>query len=557
LNSLTTQEFVKRSREKFGKKYGYEKTKYVNNRTHVIITCIKHGDVKMHPFSHMEGCGCSSCSRELNGMSHKYTTKEFVAKAKSIYGEKYDYSHVVYEHSLKKVTVVCPYHGSFEIRPSNHINNKQGCPDCGNESTGSKQRRTKDKFLALASKKKGFENYDLSGVGDFKNKKQKVKVTCKKHGPYMKSTEDILESKYFGCKSCRIEDDRHDTEVFVQRSAEAHSNRYSYEESNYSKSHEQVTVTCSIHGSFNTMAYTHVAGGGHCPKCNPQHSASQVEIMGFLKSICTDDLVMSCRDIPGVTEIDVYCPKRKIGIEFNGLYWHSEEFKEKSYHIDKTKAAQLQGIRLIHVFEDEWNLKKDICKSMLANALGSSQERIYARKCRIEEANPTITRRFLEENHIQGYCPSKFRYGLFMEDKLVSVMTFGSNRLCLGSKAKKGEYELLRFCSLKGTSVPGSASRLFRHFISIQKPTRIVSYCDMRWGTGKVYEILGFEKTKDTSPNYFYIRGSLRYGRFAFRKDRLVSKGHDKSKTERQIMSELGYMRIYDCGCHKFEWKAK
>jgi hypothetical protein len=555
LNSIGTKEFIKRSKKKFGNKYGYSKTEYKNNRFGVIITCKKHGDVTINPNSHLSGCGCNKCGREINGKSHKYTTDEFVDKARSIYGDKYDYSKVVYEHSLKKVTVICPSHGAFQIRPSNHINNRQGCPDCGNESTGSKQKRTKEQFLSLVCKKNGFKNYQFSEVVDFKNKKQKVKVVCNRHGPYMKSTEDILESRYFGCKSCRIEDDRHDTEIFVRRSSEAHSGRYSYEKSKYLKSHKKVTVTCPNHGPFSAKAYIHVAGGGHCPKCNPQHSAGQVEIMSFLKSLGVKGAFMSYREVPEVTEIDVYCPERNIGVEFNGLYWHSEEFKDKNYHIDKTKAAASQGIRLIHIFEDEWNIKKEICKGMLANSFKACQERIHARKCKIAEVNPKVARIFLDENHIQGYCPSKFIYGLFMEDRLVSIMTFGANRICLGSKAKKGEYELLRFCSLKGASVPGSASRLFKHFTSCQKPTRIVSYCDMRWGTGKVYEILGFKKIKETQPNYFYTRGSTRYGRFAFRKDRLVSKGYDKSKTEKQIMSELGYLRIYDCGCHKFEWK--
>jgi hypothetical protein len=192
---------------------------------------------------------------------------------------------------------------------------------------------------------------------------------------------------------------------------------------------------------------------------------------------------------------------------------------------------------------------------MLCNAVGESQERIYARKCIVAEVDSKTAKIFLNENHIQGYFPSKFRYGLFHKDKLVSIMTFGPNRICLGSKNKKGEFELLRLCSLKGVNVIGAASKLFKHFVSAQKPLKIVSYCDMRWGTGKVYEILGFKKIKETAPNYFYTRGMARYNRFLFRKNKLVSEGHDKKKTEKQIMLELGYLRIYDCGSYKFEWK--
>lgn len=139
----------------------------------------------------------------------------------------------------------------------------------------------------------------------------------------------------------------------------------------------------------------------------------------------------------------------------------------------------------------------------------------------------------------------------------MALMTFGGNRVCLGGKKKSFEYELLRFCNAKFTSVVGGASKLFSHFVSVHDPQKVISYCDKRWGIGGLYQNLGFNKAKDTPPNYFYVRGGKRFGRFVFRKNVLVAKGHDPNKTERQIMYELGYNRIYDCGSMKFEWRKK
>jgi hypothetical protein len=105
--------------------------------------------------------------------------------------------------------------------------------------------------------------------------------------------------------------------------------------------------------------------------------------------------------------------------------------------------------------------------------------------------------------------------------------------------------------------VVGGASRLFKHFVQTQGPKKVTSYCDIRWGSGRLYEVLGFKRLKDTPPNYFYVKGGRRLGRFGFRKNLLVSQGYDPNKTEKQIMSDIGYSRIYDCGSMKFEWKNK
>ena len=207
-----------------------------------------------------------------------------------------------------------------------------------------------------------------------------------------------------------------------------------------------------------------------------------------------------------------------------------------------------KGIQLVHIFEDEWIYKKDIVKSRILNLLGKS-DRIYARKCEIRNVSPSTARSFLDDNHIQGFCSSAYRYGLYYNGELVSLMTFGNKRKNLGSKSINGHYELLRFCNKLNTTVIGGASRLFKHFIKEVKPIEIVSYADRRWSNGNLYEKLGFTLTHKSQPSYFYVINDKRENRFKYRKDALVKEGYDKDKTEHQIMLERGIYRIYDCGC--------
>ncbi len=85
--------------------------------------------------------------------------------------------------------------------------------------------------------------------------------------------------------------------------------------------------------------------------------------------------------------------------------------------------------------------------------------------------------------------------------------------------------------------------------------TEIISYADKRWSIGNLYYNLNFEHTHDSNPNYFYIEGKNRLNRFNFRKGNLIKKGYNKAKSEHEIMKELGYYRIYDCGTMVFKLK--
>jgi len=482
----------------------------------------------------------------------KLSTEQFIKRANDIHGNKYIYKKCVYTHSLDYVIVTCPIHGDFSIKATNHINNKQGCAKCGLKQSGEKQRTPYNKLMEDIKRLEKYIDFDFSLIPvDFKNKKQKVPIICNKHGEYRAAIRDVFRSKFCGCKKCRIDDDKHDTDIFIEQSLDKHGERYDYSLVEYKKAHDYVKIICPEHGEFNIKAYIHVAGGGFCPKCTNFVSSQEIECADFLEKNGIK-FQSTVRNIPDISELDIVCEKEKIAIEFNGLYWHSNKFKTKNYHINKTRNAKEKGYRLVHIFEDEWRDKKDICKSRILNLLGSNKT-IYARLCRVSKINSKTCKDFLNKNHIQGHCISAIRYGLFFENNLIAVATFCKKRLNLGYKTTtENDYELLRFCSAIGINVVGGCGKLLKTFEKEFNPKSIISYCDLRWGDGKMYEKIGFIFDKITEPNYFYIKGGKRFNRFKFRKDVLVRQGHDKSKTEMQIMSENGYGRIYDCGNKKF-----
>ena len=191
---------------------------------------------------------------------------------------------------------------------------------------------------------------------------------------------------------------------------------------------------------------------------------------------------------------------------------------------------------------------------MITNILGFTKNKIYGRTCTIDTVDSNTAVKFLNDNHIQGWCPSNIKLGLYYKGELVSLMTFGKSRHFIGSG--KYEWELLRFCNKLDTTVIGGASKLFSYFIRNYKPTSIVSYSDRRWSEGNMYNKLGFTFSHYSKPNYFYVIDNVRKNRFNFRKKILVEKYNCPSEmSERDFCKEKKWYRIYDCGTSVHVWK--
>ena len=283
-----------------------------------------------------------------------------------------------------------------------------------------------------------------------------------------------------------------------------------------------------------------------CTICYPINSGSisQSQLEDFIQTIYNGEILKNYRDS---LEIDIYLPDLGIGFEFNGLYWHSEEYKLRNYHSDKTNYFKKKGIRIINIWEDDWIHKQNIIKSQIKSWLKKGDYRIYARKCEVREITVSNeSNLFLDSNHIQGKVRSTIKLGLYHNEELVSLMTFdhfeGRNRM--GDM----EWNLSRFCNLLETTVVGGASKLFIHFIKKYNPIRIISYADVDWSQGDLYHKLGFNLVSESPPDYKYIINNRRIHKSRFRKSRL-----DTDLSESSYMSSNGIKKIWDCGKLKFE----
>ncbi len=288
-----------------------------------------------------------------------------------------------------------------------------------------------------------------------------------------------------------------------------------------------------------------------CTICNPigdSQSIKEKELFEFISSIYNRKIIQSYRD--GL-EIDIYLPDLKLGFEFNGLYWHSELFKEKNYHLDKNNHFKEKGIRIIHIWEDDWVYKRNIIESQIKNWLGLTETKIFARKCYVKEIKDSkISTKFLEENHIQGKVGSSLKLGLYHDNVLVSLMTF--NRYEGRIKMEAGGWNINRFCNKINYSVVGGASKLFNYFIKNYEINRVISYSDSDWSLGNLYETLGFEKINEGNPDYKYIIDGKRVHKSRFRKDKLNLINKNET-TESFFMKKNNIYRIYGCGKVKFE----
>ncbi len=300
----------------------------------------------------------------------------------------------------------------------------------------------------------------------------------------------------------------------------------------------------------------------------PNQSKLEKELQEFISSITDFEVKTNHRGfLKGNRELDVFIPEKNVAIEFNGIYWHSENGGGecgRNYHLKKTEECEDKNIQLIHVFENEWEEKKEIVKERLKYILGEYDgKRVYGRDTEVKEIEAKRKNEFLSEHHLQGEDRSNVKLGLFYKGSLVSVMTFSERRVSLGGNPEDNSWELSRFCM--SCSVVGGASKLFSHFVENQNPEKVVTYADRRWSSlarGTFYEKTGFDFDGFVRPSYFYFeendKTNLKH-RFSFRKNVLGEKlkDFDPDLTEWENMKMNGFDRIWDCGKLRYVWSEK
>lgn len=248
-------------------------------------------------------------------------------------------------------------------------------------------------------------------------------------------------------------------------------------------------------------------------------------------------------------EIDLVFPDIKFGVECDGAYYHSEEFeKDQNYHLNKTINSAKAGYELWHFWDweiaDKWTCVTDKINSKLG--LNKS---IGARKLKIKIIDGHVKTDFVNSYHIQNDCKSSINIGLVdNNDQLLMIATFGKSRF-----NKNYKFELLRMCSKHGISIAGGASKLLKYFSNsyMQPDETLISYCNLRFSTGNVYEKIGFTKLRENLPGYCYTRRGLYSGSRNQWTKKDCAKKLDIFETKLSEVDNMkmnGYYRLWDCG---------
>lgn len=185
----TVEEFISAANIIHNNKYLYNKVKYINSITKVLITCSVHNDFLQEPKKHLKGHGCSKCTS-----NYTPTNEEFIDQAKIVHGDKYEYSKVQYKNTDTKVTIACKQHGTFTQTPHAHLSGK-GCPECANT------KKTTKEFIKIANEVHDSKyTYEKT---NYINTVTKVIITCSKHGDW-EQTPNAHTIKKQGCPYCAV-----------------------------------------------------------------------------------------------------------------------------------------------------------------------------------------------------------------------------------------------------------------------------------------------------------------------------------------------------------------
>ena len=336
----------------------------------------------------------------------------------------------------------------------------------------------------------------------------------------------------------------------------------------------EILIKCPICGEYDKHSFHNIfrinsndiKPNSHnlCHKCyaNISQSSPELEIKDIINTIYNGKCIENSRSIIPPLELDLYYPERNVAIEFNGNYWHNENHKPKDYHFNKFKLCKDKNIRLISIYESDWYNKHDNIINLLKNIFIESKT-IYARKCTISKLDYKTKSDFINEYHFYGDSnQGTISYGLYYNDELVSVMSFGKLRGQNKLHNNKDHYELVRFVTKDNVRIIGGASKLFKKFISEYHPVYIICYSDNDFFTGETYNKLGFKlKSLGESIDYQWVKGTKALSRYECMANKLLEK-YPKYRNiniigsiEDYIMHDLGYSKLYRCGNSIWEYK--
>ena len=545
---------------------------------------------------------------------------DFIKKARSVHGDKYDYSKSLYHGSREKIEIICPVHGAFFQFATNHLGGK-GCTECSRIKVAKDQTSNTEEFIKKAKNIHG-DKYDYSLI-DYKNNHTQIEIICKIHGSFLQTPSGHLSGK--GCTECGKEKSKEDTrsrimlskDEFIKRANEIHGNKYDYSKIEYVDTKTKVEIICPVHGSFFQSPNKHMSDRG-CPICGRERTIEH----NFLT---LDDFIKRARKVHG----DKYDYSKSL---YTGADSKMEIICEKHGKFLQTPHNHLKGTNCpscgASVSKPEIKLKDFIRSFYKGEIITNSKNIIPPMELDIYVPNLNLaiefnggywhSEKFKDKNyHLKKYnlCKSKdtrlisiweweilkdkskienFIKNLILEKKKlfarklkikeVDIKTqreflesnhlqgYVSCSLALGLytendeliqlmtlrvKSKKDKlYEIGRLATKTGYTVIGGTKRLFKHLLSLVDFETIISYNNMDKFTGDTYESLGMRFESISIP-YGWIRNAEYLPRYATQKSKLVKQGFDKNLSESEIMRSEGFEKIYFTGVSKFVLKKE
>lgn len=274
---------------------------------------------------------------------------------------------------------------------------------------------------------------------------------------------------------------------------------------------------------------------------------SKEEITEYIKNICKSEVTKEY-NIDKVGTVDMYIPEKQIAIIIKNTI-DDILCIDKKLNQQKVIECTKQKIRLIHIFEYEWqnDEKQEKIKKYLVDTLNDNKQVIYARSTEIKGVSTEEAKEFINKYHLQGYASSTYNIGLYYKNELVSIMTFARPRF-----NHSYDYEIIRLCTKNNVRILGGTERMFKHFVDNFKHISILTYADISKFTGNIYTKLGFEMERISEPNYMWVSSDSKTAlpRYKTQKRKLLNMMPylNPSMTEVEIMESLGFIKVCDCG---------
>jgi hypothetical protein len=354
--------------------YDYSKTVVSKLDMNIIVICKIHGDFTINGRSHKNGSGCKICSKE-NQTKNKYiTTEKFISKAKSIWGNKYDYSQTKYVSCFTKINYRCPDHGEISQLSNNHY--RFGCPKCPKNNR--KENSIKIYHQQFIEKASIIHNnkYDYSNV-KYINGTEKVKIICKEHGEFMCAPHNHLRGK--GCAKCGLLQitikKTKCFEYYHKKFIENFGNKYDYSSVKWINGSTKIDVICPNHGMFKINPYEHMVGKT-CRQCKSAgFSKCCIEWLKFMEVFNNISIQYICKGgefvVPQTRyRADGYCISNNTIYEFHGDFWHGNPKRYNSNDINpisgrsygelylstikKREVLQSLDYNIVEIWESKW-----------------------------------------------------------------------------------------------------------------------------------------------------------------------------------------------------------